>query len=73
MKHIIALIPLLLSFYLGVYNENLAIWDTETKKPVFILPYKMKNYPEADQQKLREGIPFETPDELSALLEDYMS
>ena len=73
MKHIIALIPLLFSFYLGVHNENLAIWDTETKKPIFILPYKVENYPEADQQKLHEGIPFETPDELSILLEDYIS
>ena len=73
MKHIIALLPLIFSFYLGVYNGRLAIWDTDTKNPVFILPYKVSCYPEADQDRLREGIPFETTQELSVLLEDYIS
>ena len=73
MKHIISVVALLLSFYLGLYNNNLAIYDTEHSKPVMVLPYRADLYPQEDQQRLRAGIHFESNDELAGLLEDFIS
>ncbi len=71
MKHIITVSILLFSFYLGLHNNRLTIF--EDGRPVVILPYRGDIYPAEDQKRLREGIPFETSDELSALLEDFIS
>ncbi len=71
MKHIITAAVLLLSFYLGLHDNRLTIF--EDGKPIIILPYRGDIYPAEDQQRLRQGIPFETNDELSALLEDFIS
>ena len=71
MQHIISISILLIGFYLGLYNNNLTIF--EDGKPIITLPYHSEIYPTEDQERLREGIPFETNDELSALLEDFIS
>lgn len=71
MKHILTAALLLLTFYLGLHNNYLTIYEDDV--PVIILPYRGDLYPQEDQRKLREGIPFETNDELSSLLEDYIS
>ena len=72
MKHILTL-SLLLSFYLGLYNNHLAIFDSERSYPVITLPYCADLYPEEDQKRLRSGIEFNTSNELSRLLEDFIS
>lgn len=72
MKHILTLSLLLLSFYLGLYNNRLTIFEANGT-PVMVLPYKAELYPEQDRQRLRQGIPFETNEELTKLLEDFMS
>jgi len=71
MKHIQLTALLLLGFYLGLQGNHLAIF--EDSRPVIILPYKADLYPAQDQQRLRQGIPFETQEELSSLLEDFIS
>lgn len=73
MKHILMMCVLLFSFYLGLYGDNLAIWEDGHKSPTLILPYKAALFPEEDQKRLKEGIPFESHDELSGLLEDFIS
>ena len=73
MKHILTLSLLLLSFYLGLYNQQLAIYDCRKSHPVMILPYRAELYPEADQNRLRDGIPCTTNNELARLLEDFIS
>lgn len=72
MRHILLYI-LAFGFYLGVYNGNLAIQEDGKSKPLIVLPYKATLFPQEDQQRLKEGIPFEDPDELGRLLEDFMS
>ena len=64
---------MLLSFYLGIYNNHLAIFDSERKYPVITLPYRADLYPEEDQKRLRSGVEFNTGEELSRLLEDFIS
>ena len=71
MKHIQLTALLLLYFYLGLHSNHLAIF--EGNKPMIILPYKADLYPAEDRQRLRQGIPFETQEELSSLLEDFIS
>ena len=71
MKHILSAVVLLLSFYLGIHNNRLTIYEDTT--PVIILPYRADLFPLADQQRLSAGIPFETNDELSSLLENFIS
>lgn len=71
MKHIQLTALLLLGFYLGLHNNQLTIF--EDSRPVVILPYSADLYPAADREQLRRGIPFETNEELSSLLEDFIS
>ena len=71
MKHIQLTALLLLGFYLALHNGHLTIF--EDSRPVVILPYSAELYPNEDQNRLRQGIPFETNEELSALLEDFIS
>ena len=73
MKHILCMWILFFGLYLGIYNGNLAICEEGQTTPVMILPYKASLFPEDDIQRLKAGIPFENTDELSRLLEDFMS
>lgn len=73
MKHILVMCTLFLGFYLGLYNGNLAIWEDGHTQPSVILPYKAAIFPADDQNRLKDGIRFENHDELSGLLEDFMS
>lgn len=73
MKHRISLWLLLFGLYLGIYNGNLAICEDGKTTPVMVLPYKAALFPEEDQKRLKDGIPFENNHELAQLLEDFMS
>ena len=59
--------------YLGIHNGYLALFDSSQAQPVMILPYKAQLYPEKDQDALRKGIIYESPEELTRLLEDFLS
>lgn len=56
------------------YEGKIAIYKTGEENPTQVLddPY-ISNLPQADQQRLHEGIPVFTDDELTALIEDYTS
>ena len=71
MKHILAMCLLLLSFYLGLHQNRLTIF--EDNKPIFILPYRDDLYPEKDRARLKEGIPFESNEELAELQAEFIS
>ena len=72
MKHKI-IIPLLIGLYLGLYNGQVALWDTGSQTPVEVFPYNCSVYPKIDQQQLQEGIPIHSRNELKSLLEDFLS
>ena len=59
--------------YLGVHNGYLALFDSAVSGPLMILPYPVKIYPPADQEALQKGIVYNSPQELTRLLEDFLS
>lgn len=64
---------ILLMGYLGLHNGYLALFEDGSSEPSLILPYKAELYPQADQEALKQGIPYETQEELTRLLEDFLS
>lgn len=64
---------LLMTMLLGIHDGYLAIYDSASSSPRQVLPYRAALYPNADQQALAEGIPFRSQQELSRLLEDFLS
>lgn len=64
---------LLAVLYLGVSNGYLAIYESKGAQPLQILPYPVSAYPQADQNALARGIPFDTREQLNKLLEDFTS
>ena len=63
----------LLAGYLGLHNGYLALWNHGSNAPAHIFPYREETYSYADRAALNQGIPFQSRDELSRLLEDYFS
>lgn len=63
---------LLLGLILGMHNGYLAIYEG-TASPPQVLPYRVAMYPKLDQYALASGIPVSSQDELSRLLEDFLS
>lgn len=59
--------------YLGIHNGYLALYDSAVSGPLLILPYHAHLYPLKDQQALQNGIVYDSPEELSRLLEDFLS
>ena len=64
---------LILSFLLGSRNGFIALWKIPAREPVYVFPYSVASLPPADREKLEQGIILETPEELAAILEDYLS
>ena len=73
MKRMICTAILCTVCYLGLHNGYLAIFDDESNDPLMVFPYQGKNYPAKDQIALNQGIPYQTQEELSNLLEDFLS
>ena len=65
----------ILSFvcYLGLHNGYLALFDENNPQPLLVLPYKEQTYSPSDRAALQRGIPYQTNEELTRLLEDFLS
>ena len=59
--------------YLGIHNGYLALFDEGQPQPLMVLPYRAEIYPQEDQKALQQGIRYESQQELSQLLEDFLS
>lgn len=70
MKH---LLLILLLGYLGLYNGQLALFGQNKAIPDTLLPYRVEMFPIADQEALKNGIPYQSETELNQLLEDFLS
>lgn len=70
-KHVYAL--LLLTCLLGLQDGYLALFRGENTTAYHVFPYRAELYPKIDRQALENGIPFSSQEELSQLLEDYLS
>ena len=72
-KYNYLLIAVTFSFLLGVHKGNIALWKHGNPEPVEIYPVQSMMLPISDQQALEAGIPIKNVDELTRLLEDYLS
>jgi hypothetical protein len=70
MKHILKLF-MITALILGTHRGYLAL--IENNKPVEIYPYHINMLPQADQERLRIGIPIKDETHLEKLLQDYLS
>lgn len=64
---------LLFGFLLGIHEGKIALWKDNQKEPMKVFPYQASVLPEADQQRLKEGIHVDSLSELYKLVEDYLS
>ena len=62
-----------LSFTLGIYRGQLALWKNGQVTPLQIYPVRADSLPEADWKLLENGIVANDISELTARLEDYLS
>ena len=64
---------LVFMFLLGSHKGYLALWKDEGTEPFQIFPVKVESLPDADQERLSDGIEARSDLELSSLLEDFLS
>lgn len=60
-------------YLLGAYNGRVSVLSPDTQEPEMIFDIFLRTLPELDQQLLQEGIRVETYEELTRLIEDYIS
>lgn len=64
---------LLMTLTLGCHKGYLALFEEGVPAPVKTYPYRIEGFPQADQEALRRGIPIASGEELTRLLQDYLS
>ena len=64
---------LMFGFLLGIHHGYVALWHDGDTNPVEVFPYRAEMLPKADRQALKKGIVIENEEELTRLLEDYLS
>ncbi len=73
MKRYYCYLALIFTFILGNYNGRIALWHENSNHPVQVFPYYVHVLPPADQERLKNGIPIGSPEQLQMLLQDYLS
>lgn len=66
-------LTLVCAIILGSYNGYIALWTGENHQPTKVFPYSVQSLPPADQKRLEDGIEISSPEQLYALLQDYLS
>lgn len=61
------------SYLLGEYNGRVSVLSPDTREPEMIFDIFVRTLPDADQELLRQGIRVATYEELTRLIEDYIS
>ena len=73
MKRFPICLVLVLAFLLGIRDGYIALWKDGSPEPCRVFPYRAESLPKADQESLKKGIRIESREELSQLLEDFLS
>ena len=63
----------LTGLFLGVWKDQLALWQDGSTYPARIYPCTVSSLPPEDRRLLEEGIPIRSGEELTARLEDFLS
>ena len=64
---------LLLTFYLGIYGGKVAIFNGNSKKPMYVSSYSVETLPKDAQEALKKRIPVRSRKDLTRLMETYLS
>jgi hypothetical protein len=59
--------------FLGIRDGYIALWKYGDPTPLQVFPCRVEMLPLADQKALAQGIHISSEQELSQLLEDYLS
>ncbi len=73
MKKTLICFQLLLGLFLGSYKGYVALWEDGASGPRQIFPYQVASLPPADQTALEKGIRIRSQEELTRLIEDFLS
>lgn len=60
-------------YLLGEYNGRVSVLSPATREPEMIFDIFIRTLPDVDQELLRQGITVSTYEELTRLIEDYIS
>lgn len=60
-------------YILKEYNGKIAVYSSNSDKPIEIQMHLLLNFQKADQEALKDGIKAESKKELNRLLEDFCS
>ncbi|MBE6907391.1 BofC C-terminal domain-containing protein [Marasmitruncus massiliensis] len=60
-------------YLLRTYEGKLAVFTTDLVEPDMVFDVYVRTLPAADQKALEKGVRVETYEELTALIEDYIS
>lgn len=66
-------VPAETTYLLGEYNGRVSVLSPETREPEMIFDIFVRTLPDPDQELLHEGIRVSTYEELTRLIEDYIS
>lgn len=60
-------------YLLGVHEGKIALWKDNDPEPIKVFPFRVSMLPKAEQERLKNGIPIESMDDLNRLAEAYLS
>ena len=66
-------LALLLTFFLGLREGKIALWQAGSDHLRQVFPYRAETLPPAVRSALEAGIPFENPEEALETAENFLS
>lgn len=64
----------LLSLYLlGIHDGKIALWSGDDPEPTKVFPYSASLLPKDARERLEDGIPIDSMEDLNRLVEAYLS
>ena len=66
-------LALILTFFLGLREGNIALWQAGCDEPDRVFPYRAETLPPAVRRALAEGIAFPTSEDALEMAENFLS
>ena len=66
-------LALILTFFLGLREGNIALWPSGCDEPARVFPYRAETLPPAVRSALENGMAFATPEEALETAENILS
>ena len=72
-KYRLQYLTLILTFFLGLRQGKIILWQAGSPQPRQIFPYRAETLPPAIRSALEAGIAFESPEDALETAENYFS